>query len=228
MDLLNYELLPGVISSVKDDEHLGRLKVTLPGYETPENMKVEAMPWVYPLSMTGTYQGFTKMTEGAKVWVLVNKKNNYERWYWPMFELNENTKKIVSGYDNTEVLVSRDVGGNNVYIYYTDSNGIVLSIGESKINICPNGNIYLTDSNGGYINVKDGSIYLNTEGQEVVPKGNTLQAVLQDFAGKIEKIGSEMTSNAFVSSHGEALMNAASKFKEDLNDILSKNVYIPK
>ena len=31
MDLINYELLPAIVVSTKDDEHLGRIKVSLPG-----------------------------------------------------------------------------------------------------------------------------------------------------------------------------------------------------
>ena len=130
MDLIDYELLPGVVSSIKDPEHLGRIKVSLPGGETPANTQLDAMPYCYPLSMTGTYQGFTKLVNGCKVWVLRNKRENLEMWWFPMFDLNPNTQNIVNGYDNVDILISREMGGDNVYIYYTDSKGIVISLGN--------------------------------------------------------------------------------------------------
>lgn len=228
MDLSDYELLPGVVCSVKDDEHLGRIKATVPGYESPDNMKVKAMPWVYPMTMTGTYQGFTKLVEGCKVWVLINKTNKYERWWWPFFELNPNTKEIVDPYDNTEVLISRDVGGNNIYIYYTDGHGIMLSVGETKVNITSNGAVIIQDANGGHINVNGGAVYLNCDGgDQLVPKGNKLQSVCQSFAGKLEQAGSKASNNPYTSALGTDLMKLAQEFNSDLNDILTENVYVP-
>ena len=34
MDLMDYELLPGVVVSVEDKQHLGRIKVALPSGES--------------------------------------------------------------------------------------------------------------------------------------------------------------------------------------------------
>lgn len=163
MNLADYELLPGIISSTNDPQKIGRLKVSVPGGESLSNCQLDAIPWCYPISMTGTYQGFTKLVEGGKVWVLRNKLNRFEMWYWPMFELNPNTEEIVSGYDNTEVLVSRDLGGSNVYIYYTDGQGIVLSIGTSKININNKGEIVLTSNNKGKITIAEDKVLLNAD-----------------------------------------------------------------
>lgn len=162
MNLIDYELLPGVVVSVKDDECLGRVKVALPGGESPSNTQIDAMPWCYPMYMTGTYQGFTKLVENSKVWVLRNKVDRLEMWYWPMVDLNPNTQAIVDTYDNPDVLVSRDLGGKNVYIYYTDGHGIVLSIGGSKININAKGEINLSTGSGNLKVIGD-NILLNTD-----------------------------------------------------------------
>ena len=163
MDLSNYEIMPGVIVSVKDDEMLGRIKVSIPGAESMSNCQLEAMPWCYPISMTGTYQGFTKMAVGAKVWVMRNKLDRLEMWYWPMFDLNPNTSTLIANDDNPDVLISRDLGGANVYIYYTDSAGIKMSIGGSFINITPKGSIELESAGGAKINVDGENVFINTE-----------------------------------------------------------------
>lgn len=167
MNLSDYELLPGVVASCKDEEKLGRLKVSVPGGESPANCQLEAMPWVYPISMTGTYQGFTKIIDGAKVWVLRNKLDKHEMWYWPMFDLNPNTQSVVAGYDNPDVLISRDLGGQNVYIYYTDGQGIWLSIGGAKINITPKGSIEMSSAGGATAKLEGENILLNTPKMEI-------------------------------------------------------------
>jgi hypothetical protein len=167
MNLSDYELLPGVIVSVKDEEMLGRIKVAVPGGENPSNCQKEAMPWCYPIGMTGTYQGFTKLVDGAKVWVLRNKQDRLEMWYWPMFDLNPNTSDIVAPYDNPDVLISRDLGGQNVYIYYTDSKGIWISIGGAKINITPKGSIEMESSGGATVKLEGENVLLNSAKMEI-------------------------------------------------------------
>lgn len=162
MDLNDYEILPGVVISVKDDEHLGRIKVALPNSESSSNTQLNALPWCYPLFMTGTYQGFTKLVDNCKVWVLRNKLDNLEMWYWPMVDLNPNTQEIIDQYDNPDVLISRDLGGKNVYIYYTDSKGIVLSVGSSQININQNGEIILSTGDAN-IKVSGENVFINTD-----------------------------------------------------------------
>lgn len=201
MDLLNYELLPGVIASVKDEDCLGRIKVSVPGAETPANCQLEAMAWCYPISMTGTYQGFTKMVEGAKVWVLRNKTDKLEMWYWPMFDLNPNTAEIVAPYDNPDVLISRDLGGANVYIYYSDSKGIWLSIGGAKINITPKGSIEMESSGGATVRVEGENVYINAENMEYnAVREQPLTDCLRKISQCLESINIS-SQNSWTTSH---------------------------
>ncbi len=162
MNLSDYELFPGVVQSVKDDECLGRIKVSLSSGESASNTQIEAMPWAYPISMTGTYQGFSKLLEGSKVWVLRNKIDNLELWYWPMADYNKNTQDIIDSYDNVDILISRDMGGKNVYIYYKDSEGIVVSIGQSKVTINDKGEVVLGTGQSN-IKLAGENVLLNTE-----------------------------------------------------------------
>lgn len=165
MNLSDYELLPGVVVSVNDEACLGRVKGSVPGGESPDNTQIEAMPWIYPMFMTGTYQGFTKLLEGSKIWVMRNKLDPMEMWYWPMMDLNPNTKEIVSAYDNPDVLISRDMGGQNVYIYYTDGQGIMLSVGQTKININEKGEVVLS-TGPGQLKISGEDLFINTDSAE--------------------------------------------------------------
>lgn len=161
MRLEDYELLPAIAVSVEDDEDLGRIKVSLPGEEGADNCQVGALPWAYPFTMTGTYQGFTKLVAGCKVWILRNTTNPDEMWWIPMADYNPNTKNIIPG-DTTDVLISRDLGsGKNVYIYHNDASGIVISLGSTKINITTSGDIILSNGEAS-VKLNGNSVYLNT------------------------------------------------------------------
>ena len=67
------------------------------------------------------------MMTGVKIWVLKQENNYKEFWYFPMFELNQNTRDIIVDYDYPEILVSRNIGDASVLIYYTDKDGIMLT-----------------------------------------------------------------------------------------------------
>ena len=200
---MDYELLPGVVISVKDDEHLGRIKVAVPGGPKLSNTQMEALPWCYPLTMTGTYQGFTKLVDNCKVWVLRNKHDNLEMWYILMADYNPNTKEIISPYDNTEILISRDVGGNNIYIYYTDGQGIMISVGETKINITPKNQIVLSTGKGN-VTVDGENVYLNTNSSSThnTVRFDSLQGVLQSIGTALQAIYNGCRPDA----HTHALM----------------------
>ena len=216
MDLMNYELLPAVVVSTKDDEHLGRIKVSIPGAESPAVTQLEALPWCYPLTMTGTYQGFTKLVDGCKVWVIRNRKDNLEMWWIPMHELNPNTQEIVDGYDNVDVLISRDLGGNNVYIYYTDGKGIVISLGKSKVCLTPKGSIEIQDAGGAIIRLEDEFIKLNTSTtDDPVPKGTELCKVIDDIVNCFDTLMNACTGNWTTSHIPPQLQSAIKTLKDD-------------
>lgn len=220
MDLSNYEILPGVVISVKDDEHLGRIKVALPGSESTSNTQLNALPWCYPISMTGTYQGFSKLVDNCKVWVLRNKTNNTELWYWPMMDLNPNTEDIIASYDNPEVLISRDMGCQNVYIYYTDSKGIVLSIGSSKININSNGEIILTTGEGS-IKVSGENVFINTNSSTShATRSEQLTTCLKTITKCLIGINEVCTTSSFT-THISNFPNFINNLKE-LNSIVNE------
>ena len=168
MKFSDTELLPGVVVSVDDPKMLGRIKVNVPTLFNSESMSIDGLPWVYPLTMIG-YQGFSKLMTGSKVWVFKQKDNYKELWYIPMFELNQNTREIVS--------------------YYTDQEGIQLKVGETFINIKPDSSIMIKAGNG-QIDVKNGKVFLgNGEATESAVLGNTLQKLLSQLASDIKNLG---------------------------------------
>lgn len=216
---MDYELLPGVVVSVEDKQHLGRIKVALPSGESTSNTQLEAMPWCYPLTMTGTYQGFTKLVDNCKVWVFRNKLDKLEMWYIPMMDLNPNTEEIVSSYDNVDVLISRDLGGQNVYIYYTDSKGIMLSIGSTKININDKGEIDLTTGEGS-IKITGENVLINTdETSNHAVRCEPLMDCLNKIKDCLTAIQEASTSNPYTNP----IFGKLSEPLASLNSMLSDN-----
>ena len=205
MKFSDTELLPGVVVSVDDPKMLGRIKVNVPTLFNSESMSVDGLPWVYPLTMIG-YQGFSKLMTGSKVWVFKQKDNYKELCYIPMFELNQNTREIVSQYNEPEVLISRSAGDLSVLIYYTDQEGIQLKVGETFINIKPDSSIMIKAGNG-QIDVKNGKVFLgNGEATESAVLGNTLQKLLSQLASDIKNLGT-IAGGCYFTNHLVAPIN---------------------
>ena len=188
MDLSNVKVLPGIVIDVDDPKYIGRVKADSPGLFDSSVMNKEGLPWIYPLTMQG-YQRFSKLRVGSKIWIFTNKEYR-EFWYIPMFELNEDSKKIISedesDYQESEVLLSRTAGENGVYIYYRPSEGIVLKNGENTcIKLTPDNQVII-NSGEGYITIKDNKVYIgdsNTESMEPAIYGQKLVNLLEQLKG---------------------------------------------
>lgn len=231
MDLSQCIVLPGIVIDVNDPKHIGRVKAMVPTIFDSDYMNKEAMPWVYPFGMCG-YQRFSKLENGRKIWVLHNKENDEEYWYWPMFEQTEETKEITQGYDATEVLLSRTGGEDgNIFIYYNNADGIVMKIGETKINITSNNEIHITDAQSS-IKIVGGEISIGKEGDATQKSimGESLKKALDKLASNLQKIGQAASGATPVSTISTLLMNAGEDLKQgcDESEILSDTVKITK
>ena len=226
MKLEDCEVLPGVVIDVEDPKHIGRVKAMVPTWFDSDVMQKDAMPWIYPFGMPG-YQRFSKLENGRKIWVLHNTKNDLEYWYWPMFEETDTTKEIVNPYDATEVLLSRSCGDNgSVYIYYVDSEGIVLRIGDVKINITTTNEIHITDSKA-YVKIIGGQVFIGKDGkQELTVMGETLQQTLNDLGQALFNAGSKMAGATPVSTVSPDFIQMGQKLTQACNKLLSQTVKI--
>jgi len=231
MDLSQCIVLPGIVIDVEDPKHIGRVKAMVPTIFDSDYMNKEAMPWIYPFGMCG-YQRFSKLENGRKIWVLYNKENEEEYWYWPMFEQTEETKEITQGYDATEVLLSRTAGEDgNIFIYYNNADGIVMKIGETKINITSNNEIHITDAKSS-IKIVGGIITIGKEGDdgEKAIMGEKLQSALNTLAGNLKNIGSRAAGQQPVSVISDLLLEAGNLLAKNCSsdNILSDTVKITK
>ena len=176
MKFSDTQIIPGVVIDVADPKFIGRVKADSPGLFDSSVMNKEGMPWIYPMSMGG-YQNFSKLREGSKIWI-IKDNDNTEFWYWPMFELNTDTRDIISGeesdYSEAEVLLSRNNGDNGIYIYYTPSKGIVLQNTDNTFIKVKSDNEIEIKAGKGNVIIKDNIVYTGNE------DGDYTQAVLGD------------------------------------------------
>lgn len=228
MKLEDYELLPGIIIDADDPERRGRVKASVPTWFDLNIMSQDAMPWIYPFTMSG-YQTFTKLENGRKIWVLHNNKNYDEYWYLPMFELNEDTRNLVNEYDDTEVLISRLTGDSgNVYVYYNDHDGIMLSVGDTKVNVKTNQEIEITNSKAS-LKINGDQVHIgNDDGEEYLPMGKKLKDLLTKLAGNLITVGTAISSIPFVSPVGANFVNMGNEIQQQCTELLSKTVKISK
>lgn len=228
MQLSNCELLPGVIVDTNDDLRLGRIKCVIPGY-VDASFSNENMPWVRPLGMFN-HQSFSKMMKGYKVWILVNKSNYNEYWYFPFFELNDVAKSYldpVYDSDQPEVLVCHNCGGNHATLTYDEKNGYSEKIGQHHIDLHPEGKISIQGGDG-LMEISGSKIRLgNVSGNDQkAVLGKNLLSVLNELKGAMKKLQglcvgqTEPLAEGFLAAE-EALEKATTEY-----NILSENITV--
>jgi hypothetical protein len=223
MDLSDYEFLPGTCINVDDPEKRGRIKAVVPTWFDTSVMQEDAMPWIVPVSMPG-YQRFSKLEMGSKVFVLHRKNTDKEYWYWPLFELTENTKQLIEDYDSPEVLLSRSTGDNDVFIYYNASDGIKIKNGDLEVILNNEKEIHITDQEtsfdivGGNVTIgKQDDLQSNLMGEDV-------KQLLLDLGGDLVNIGNKMSANPYTSHVGPDVIKCGNKVQQACNNILSETI----
>lgn len=226
MKFKDVEMLPGVIIDVEDPKKLGRVKATVPGLFDTSTMDQEGLPWIYPLIMPG-YQYFSKMMTGVKIWVLKQENNYKEFWYFPMFELNQNTRDIIVDYDYPEILVSRNIGDASVLIYYTDKDGIMLKLGEETIiNIKSDTSIALKAGNA-QIDLKEGNVYIgNGNAEEHGVLGDSLKTALSNLSSNLLNVAGAAAGSPYTMALKAPLEKAANDLSSDVEKILCNYTFV--
>lgn len=225
MQLSNCELLPGVITDTKDPMKIGRIKCVIPGYVDP-SFSSENTPWVRPLGMFN-HQSFSKMMKGYKVWVLINKANYNEYWYFPFFELNDVAKNFLSSvYDKEqpEIFVAHNCGGNHALDTYDESNGFSTKIGQHHIDLHPDGHISLLGQQG-TVDIDGSKIKIGHVSGEDNPAvlGDKLKLILDKLKDAMSKL--QGVSQGMLAPLASGFSDAVEALTPS-EDILSKNVTV--
>ena len=137
-ELIDYYVILSIVAYDNDPLKFGRIKCSIPGVVHTDSTEEEAMPWVRPFKMFG-YQTFSRPLVGQKVWVLANKNNYNEFWWYPYHETTDLVQNYLNeNYDNQpDVFNSRETGSAQILFTYDDEHGYKMSIGEDFINLRP-------------------------------------------------------------------------------------------
>lgn len=228
MKFSDYEFFPGVITNVDDPKFIGRVKASVPTI-FDSSMSEDGLPWIYPFTMIGGHQGFSKMREGSKIWVIRNMKNHNEFWYLPMFEMTESTKKLVGddNYGDANVLISRDIQGSSVYVYYNDTDGIMIKYGDQNlININSDGETIIQCGSAKIV-MKNNHIYIG-DGEEGEPAvfGNKLKDMLSTFFRDLQTAGGNAQLIHGAKPYAAEVTKAAMTATQALENILCENTNV--
>lgn len=225
MTLGDFEILPGVVISNNDPLNQGRVKAVAPGLFDTSTMSEEDLFWINPFMMIG-YQSFSKMEISSKIWILHNKNNYFEYWYIPMFEINSHAPQGAAQTDS-DVMLSRSVGGETVQLFYDRNNGFNIVVGGNKVNLLPNGAFHVI-ANDANITADSSGITLSKSGAETyyATKAEPLISLLSEHCAALMKISSLTLSSPFTAPLGEPIMKAATDLQNKLQDIKSDFVKI--
>ena len=137
-ELIDYYIILSIVAYDNDPLKFGRIKCSIPGVIHTDTTQEEAMPWVRPFKMFG-YQTFSRPIVGQKVWVLANKNNYNEFWWYPYHETTDLVQNYLNeNYDNQpDIFNARETGSAQIMFTYDDQNGYKMSIGDDFINLKP-------------------------------------------------------------------------------------------
>ena len=225
MKLKDVDVVPGTVLDDNDPKKLGRVKIGATGYFDRTVMAIEAIPWVYPFTMSSA-QSFTHVPTGSKVWLIVNTANEEEYWYLPFHEMNTDTEEVLSDDDmSSDVIFSRNICGKKLQIYQNKGEGIVVKNGDSSITIGNDGSLITT--NGDAVFKIEGSNCYTGAGDawHKMVKGDKLYDILSQLAKDLSILST--ASNSTTPMPLIEPFNTASKNIENaLPELLSERSYV--
>lgn len=192
MDVADFDLVPGIIIDVNDPMKLGRVKCSAQGLFDPNTMDEDVLPWIMPIRMN-KYQMFSKQEKNRKVWILNNKNNPNEYWYFTFFEMIKITDDLVKEkYDNDiEVVVSRPTAALSAQFSYDSKDGFIIHYDDWKWNMTPDGKVTCHGDQGD-IDIRGQHVWVGRNSESPMYEPATLCKSLQKVFSNLQKDFSEL------------------------------------
>ena len=227
------EMVLGTVLEDHDPEKLGRVKVGAPGVFDRKTMSIEAIPWVYPLTMNHL-QSFTHMQAGSKVWLIINRENQEEFWWIPYHELNTETKEAINDDVCSDVIFSRNICGKVLQMYQNKEEGIVIKNGTATI-VFDNegaiiGKVEGEGGDAGCFKIQGNNFYCGKDMDSVggwykMVKGDILYKILSQLAKDLGELATASES-FYTAALVRPFERAAENIMRQLQKLLTERAFV--
>ena len=229
-ELIDYFLIESVIEYTDDPLKIGRVRATIPGViHHSTTVEKEALPWIRPFKMY-CYQTFTKPLPGQKIWVLVNKSNYNEFWWFPYSEIIDIVKGYLEEYyeETPDVFHAREEFVTPIMHTWDNKQGYKWVIAEDYIDFFPTREFKLKvhDCN---INVVNNIIQVGGDGEgdyEPGIKGEQLCTLLGKLKTECEAVSEAAGSSPYTTHLKTPLKKFANTFTSMNEDIKCKKLHV--
>lgn len=165
----DHKFLLGKVVDIEDPKKLGRIKCEI--LERTVGIDKEDLPWYYDFSRSKDSHDLPKINDYVEV-ILVN--DDIHIGYWCHLPFDKRIDISDDDYKSAKIILRRwledweDEG--LLQIHYTKTDGLLLQLKDSKINIRRNGTIHLfSEALGKQIDISDSQISLGSEGKSEEP-----------------------------------------------------------
>lgn len=177
------EYLIGKVVDIEDPNKIGRIRCEVLG--RTEGLKKEALPWYVPMDWNKDTFDLPKLDEYVYIYLW---NNDIHTGSWKLREHDDRFKDLLSegDYKSAKILLRRylddweseggDIGGL-LALYYTMTDGFMMQLKESKINIERNSSIWLfCEKLKKQIHINESQISLGQKGKSAqpIPCGNDM------------------------------------------------------
>ena len=222
MKLMNCILRPGEVLEVLEN---GQIKASIPGLFSEEDK--DNLPPIYPFFGLHS-NSYSQPKIGENVWILNNLENKPQLHWFRKDDYKNDDKHLITE-ENVEVLCNREYGGGAGWatIYFSDGSGWVISEGDSKIQIRPNGSIIL-DSGfpKGVIDINSSGISLGAPGLSRHPAayGDVITSLFRSISATLMAIQDAASKNYITSPISIAVSAHINDINSLIPEINSPNV----
>lgn len=225
MSFADMRLIPGVVINNSDSANLGRVKAYSPGLFDTKTMDEEALPWIYPFSMS-MYQSFSTQAVNSKIWIIFMPDNPYGYFYLPFPDYHTEVSNHIKG--DSDIVFSRESKNGGTNIYYNENEGLVLKNGGARVQLLNNGKVVITNSIGSGMNfvIADGKCYSGGGEEHEVVLGDKLKDALSNLSNGLSDLATQTNSSPYTSHLTGKIQDIQSQFSSDIKGILSDNCVV--
>lgn len=221
----DHTILLGKVVDIEDPEKLGRIKCEI--LDRTVGIDKEDLPWYHDFCRNKDTHDLPKLNDYVEI-ILIN--DDIHIGYWMNLSFEERFELSDDDYKSAKILIRKwledweDEG--LLQIQYTKTDGLLLQLKNSKINIRRNGTIHLfSETLGKQIDISDSQISLGSEGKSLEPavmgkKNNECHTKQADYvkwlaedvlAPGLQKLSTTASGNPYTAPLGPIFQEISSK-----------------